>query len=452
MKIRSDERRSAVWHLRSARLSMRIGDPGAAQVEMSRLLGSPRNSSLASGGAVRLMIDALIELKRLDEALFFSQFGLLNWPNSTGFVVRRARIALLQGEFDEAISIARRWLLSSNQQRTDLPFVLAEAYARTEHHADASRIYCDLINRNRKVKWSSSDLIAAADSCLKSHSATAGLAFIDQVVHPPLLLRARLLCAAGRYTEALDVYDRLLSAVGIPGVQKSSAPVKDHSDQTAEAVNEAELLEASLERIEILYKFGSLESLMRLADWEFEVPSQDHRVRMALAKSLVALGEIHRSVRLIRRNPSNVSERAERLAVLLAAAELTNRPKLADRCAAGLLRLKRRDLIIQAERNALFGHLLQRSTNEGDFDTINHSSMRVSPLLESPLVELAKYAEQSLVRNDGRSENEVVEYDEHLARCRDYLHRHRGEESHCERNLRTSRIASATSAFLRSSI
>jgi len=425
MRIRSDERRSAVWHLRAARLSMQIGEPAAAHVEMRRLLGSPCNSSLVSGGAVRLMIDALIKLKCLDEAFFFTQFGLLNWPNSTGFVVRRARIALFQGEYDEAISIARRWLLSSNAPRTDLSLILAEAYARTDRHADASRIYCDLINGKRKVRWSSNDLIAAADSCLKSHSANAGLAIIDQVVHPPLLLRARLLRAAGRHAEALDVYDRLLTAYGIPGVQNSSAPVEAQSDQTAEAVNETELLEASLERIEILYLFGSRESLMRLTDWELEAPSQDHRVRMALAKSLVALGEVDLSVRLIRRNPSNVSERAERLAVLLAAAELTNKPRLADRCAVGLLRLKRRDLIIQAERDALFGHLLQQSMNKGDFDAVNHSSMGVSSSLDSPLVELVKYAAQSFIKNDGRSEGKAVEYEEHLARCRDFLHRHR---------------------------
>jgi len=244
-------------------------------------------------------------------------------------------------------------------------------------------------------------------------------------VHPPLLLRARLLRAAGRHAEALDVYDRLLTAYGIPGVQNSSAPVEAQSDQTAEAVNETELLEASLERIEILYLFGSRESLMRLTDWELEAPSQDHRVRMALAKSLVALGEVDLSVRLIRRNPSNVSERAERLAVLLAAAELTNKPRLADRCAVGLLRLKRRDLIIQAERDALFGHLLQQSMNKGDFDAINHSSMGVSSSLDSPLVELVKYAAQSFIKNDGRSEGKAVEYEEHLARCRDFLHRHR---------------------------
>ncbi len=427
MYVRSDERRAAVWHLRAARLSMSIGQPASALVEMQRFLGTVAETGIQSSAGLRLVIDALIALERYPEALRLVELARLAFPHSVSFCVRCARIHLLMDAHDQAIELATQIMAHEQQPRRDTLVILAQAYQAQGRHADALRIYRELMPQAGHGDISSELLISYAQTCLDVEAGDEGLEVLTRIILPPVLLKARLLASAQRLSEALQIYDALLTDYGVPS-SDADQTLKFILANTKTEFNEEQLLEASIERITILDRLGHLAALERLARFELDAPSEDARVRLALGHALATAGRSEIAYTLIQRERNHPIHNHTYLTVLLIIAEVEGMGRLATRIARTLSKTDR-SAIIHAEQNALLAKILR-----GQPLTSHPTNQTTATEFASPLLGLMQNACIALTTalQDSDSVNATIperksaeagQNQSHLSQCRVVLHR-----------------------------
>lgn len=272
-----------------------------------------------------------------------------------------ARAAMDEGRVDEALAPARRACALAPRRARLLEWLgRAEARAGNIKEAlDAVRSAASLRPRRASLR------IELAELALANEEHDLGLAALGALIDPPCLLHARLLAGAGRWREAVEMYDRVIDAGHATPAFQSISPTHVASMALRRPnrglVGDADLLRASIERIEVLERLGDREALQALADAEVDDPFRCGAVLVRLAESMLNMGDAPRCVRLARRCRTG-GQAPMALALLSVAAALLGRRMLAERCRARL-GVRDQSLLARAWRRGLMAQIISAQTS-----------------------------------------------------------------------------------------
>ncbi len=267
-----------------------------------------------------------------------------------------ARAAMDEGRIEEALAPARRaCALAPRRAR------LLEWLGRVESRAGNIGAALDAVRAAVSIRPRRASLrIELAELALAAEQYDLGLAALGALIDPPCLLHARLLAGAGRWREAVEMYDRVIDAGHAAPAFQSISPTHVASMALQRPnrglVGDADLLRASIERIEVLERLGDRAALQALADAELDDPFRCDAVVVRLAESALNMGDARRSVRLARRCRTG-GQAPMAIALLSVAATLLGRPMLAERCRARL-GVRDQSLLARAWRRGLMAEII----------------------------------------------------------------------------------------------
>ena len=343
-------------------------------------------------GAVRLAASAAYLLgnaRRLDQLIRLA--GKCYGDDAT-LLQLAAREAIDGGRLDDAANLVRRAVAIAPHRPSllQLRARLAARAGRLDEALEASRLATRLRPRRAALRLELAHLALAAGR----HD--LGLAALGALIDPPCLLHARLLAGCGRWREAVEMYDRVIES-HTPNPMSVSLSPDDSTSLTLRAGNrgvldDGELLDAAIERIDLLERLGDRAAIIGLADVESADPFRSRQVVIRLAESMLNLGEARRCIALARRCRRGV-ESATALALMSVAASLLGRTMLAERCRRRLC-LGDRTLLARAWRRGLMAEIItaQMSCRRAGSDP---TQSVLEPLLSSAVEVLGQVSEQS---------------------------------------------------------
>lgn len=366
--------------LREARLSWRLARLGATLDALEPLIqlieagetsiesAAAVGASGAGGakpwrarGAIRLAASAAYLLGR-DEALQrLLRVGAQHVGEDATLLHVAARRAVDDGRLDEAASLTRR-AAAIAPGKPRLLQLLARLEARSGRHdaaLEAARAAIRLRPRRACLRIEMAQIALAADR----HD--LGLKAIGALIDPPALLHARLLAGCGRWREAVEMYDRVLESNSPAPVSRSLSPLGAAPLSVPwfnrGVLADRELVDAAIERIDLLERLGERTALIALADAEVADPFRHGAVLIRLAEALLNLGETRRCVALAGR--CRHGEHAPRaLSLISVAADLLGRGPLAERCRRRLGQHDRA-LLARCWRRGLMARLIAAQTS-----------------------------------------------------------------------------------------
>lgn len=373
-------RRITASALREARLSWRLSRLGATLAALDPLLEmidaaeSSPGCSVAGGaketgqpkpwrtrGAVRLAASAAYLLGR-DEALErMLRLGARRYGEDATLLHLEARRAVDDGRLDDAASLARR-AAAIAPDRPRLRQLLARLEARAGRHdaaIEAARAAIRLRPRRACLR------VELAQIALAAGRHDLGLKAIGALIDPPALLHARLLAGCGRWREAVEMYDRVLeSHAPAPSSQSRSplaaAPIRVTCFNRGVDVDR-DLVDAAIERIDLLERLGDRSAVIALADAEVADPFRHPALLVRLAEVMLNFGEARRCVALAGLCRHS-AEAPRALALISVAADLLGRGVLAERCRRRL-RAGDRTLLARSWRRGLMARLIAAQTS-----------------------------------------------------------------------------------------
>ncbi len=312
-------------------------------------------------GAIRLAASCAYLLGRgetLDELINLAQ---RQWGDDATLLQLAARAAMDDGRVEESIALIRR-ARALAPRRPRLLELVGRLEARAGHMEQAlAAVRAAVRLRPRRASLR----IELAELALASGECALGLAALGVLIDPPCLLHARLLAGCGRLGEAAEMYNRLIDARSPAPAIQSISPNQSRSiplrSSNRGVMADQDLLDASIERIEVLERLGDRAALIALADAEIIDPYRCKTVMIRLADAVLNMGDPMRCIRLASRCRRGL-EGPHALALISVAASLLGRPVLAERCRQ---RLGARDqsLLARAWRRGLMAQIIAAQTS-----------------------------------------------------------------------------------------
>jgi tetratricopeptide (TPR) repeat protein len=302
--------------------------------------------------AIRLKIQLLLRQGDHDGADALLHRALRHRPEDAGLFLLRARSLAAQGRFAEADPLMRRVLAWRPQHVAALRLAGHVALRCGDAHRAAA---C----------WRAADLIRPRDgikclrvkALLKIHRPDLARGIMEQIQQPPLLLRTEVLIAEGRLKEAAEAL-------------ASQRPEPDDPEYEPACSALIEVLE---------HAAGSRALAAELARLGPEHPAAAIRGGLAW----LALGSFEEAIRRMARLRGSAGHRASSLSILMVAAAMLGRNRLATRALERLRRLREpvdRQFIAHAWCRGMVGRVIRRQSGR-------HSAGHVVPrgLLEGLL-------------------------------------------------------------------
>ncbi|GEM_PF-6266567 len=397
--------------LREARLNWRLSrlyetlkalEPIVRLVEegcdLSPSLGAPNTSERTTSsrqwarGAVRLAAASAYLVGCDDQLAQLVNLAYREWGDDATLLQIAARAAMDDGRMEDSVELVRR-ACALAPRRSRLLELLGRIEARAgniDEALAAVRVAARLRPRRASLR------IELAELALAAGQNDLGLSALGALIDPPCLLHARLLAGAGRWREAVEMYNRLIEAGHVTPTFQSISP--NHTttmglqSSNRGIVADEDLLNASIERIDVLERLGDRAAIQALADAESDDPFRCQAVLVRLAEATLNMGDPVRCARLASRCRHG-SESAFALALLSVAATLLGRPMLAERCRTRL-GLRDQSLLARAWRRGLMAEVIaaQSSCERAGADP---TQSVLEPLLEHATHVLTQVAEQS---------------------------------------------------------
>lgn len=364
-----------------------IADPGAPNgVERARVTRGWARGAIRLAAASAYLIGSN---NRLEEVMNLAQ---REWGDDATLLQIAARAAMDDGQMDASVELARR-ACALAPRRPRLLELLGRIEARAgniDQALAAVRVAARLRPRRASLR------IELAELALAAGQHDLGLSALGALIDPPCLLHARLLAGAGRWREAVEMYNRVIEAGHATPTFQSISPnhttTKGLQSPNRGIVADEDLINASIERLDVLERLGDRAAIQALADAEIDDPFRCRAVMVRLAEATLNMGDPLRCARLARRCRHG-GESAFALALLSVAATLLGRPMLAERCRARL-GLRDQSLLARAWRRGLMAEVIaaQSSCERAGADP---TQSVLEPLLEHATDVLTEVAQQS---------------------------------------------------------
>lgn len=380
MNFERPDRTAVARLLREARLNWRLTRLGETLAALEPLIQMARDATDLTAdpvpdpggqtrsarqtwarGAVRLAAQAaylLGEGERFDDLL---DLASARWGEDPTLLQLAARQAIDQGTTEQAAEFARRAAMLAPRRPRILQLLarLEARLGRLEDALEAARTATRLRPRRAALRLELAHLALAAGR----HD--LGLAALGALIDPPHLLHARLLAGCGRWREAVEMYDRVIDEHAPLPASVSISPADSTSlslcDGSRGVRHDRELLDAALERIDLLERLGDRDALTALADAELADPFRSPAVLVRLAEAMLNFGQARRCLALAWRCRRG-AESAAAFAFMSVAANLLGRAMLAERCRRRL-RLQDRALLARAWRRGMMAGIISDQTS-----------------------------------------------------------------------------------------
>lgn len=343
-------------------------------------------------GCIRLAASCAYLLGRGDTLNELLDMAQRQWGDDATLLQLAARAAMDDRRVEESIALIRR-ACALAPRRPRLLELLSRLEAQAGHMDEAIaavRVAARLRPRRASLRIELAELALASGDC------SLGLTALGALIDPPCLLHARLLAGCGRLSEAAEIYDRLIDArYSAPTIQ-SISPNQSRSI-ALQSFNrgvraDQDLLDASVERIEVLARMGDRAALIELADAELIDPFRSKTVLIRLADAMLNMGDAMRCIQLASRCRQGL-EQPYALALISVAASLLGRPLLAERCRQRL-GVRDQSLLARAWRRGLMAQIIAAQMScEGAGKDPTQSVLE--PLLQQALHALTERAVQS---------------------------------------------------------
>lgn len=323
--------------------------------------GRAEDASRWALGALRLAASCAYLLGETSKLEHFAALVERRWGDDAALLQLLARSAMDDGRMEEAVDLARRACARAPRRARLLELVgRIEARAGNLDEALAAvRVATRLRPRRASLR------IELAELALAAGQFDPGLAALGALIDPPCLLHARLLAGAGRLREAVEMYDRVIDSGHAAPVIHSISPRRrttlNLSSGNRGVMVDSDLLDASIERIDVLERLGDRTAIFALADAELADPFRSGPVMVRLAEAALNMGDPRRCVQLARRCRRGI-ESAFALALLSVAATLLKRPLLAERC-RDRLGPRDRALLARAWRRGMMAEIISAQTS-----------------------------------------------------------------------------------------
>lgn len=386
------DRREAAMILRAARHA----DAGRREELTDLALGMMPDSR----PVLRLHVRALFEADDCEGAHALTARGLLIWPNDATLMQYRAQALNELGRRNEALDEIQRLLHRQPHRVGALVFgaeVAGEAGQRERAviwlaRAHLLRPWCERIKQ------------LLAEALVRSERAAAALELINTLPRPMPLLRARVLRMLGRLCEAAEVLRATIEGGSFAG------------EPLPEEASEDELITEALIVAELR---GDHATCQRLSS---RLNDRTPRAMLQLARMNLSRGAFRRALRVATRLMNDASHGQSALAIIVAAAGMIQRNRLARR---SLIRLRSRygeqymKEMHACWRRAMLGRIVndQRNPRRACADP-------ASSLLQPMLQQAAGTLERRMRRHTVAGSFDVERLRQHERICRDALNLH----------------------------
>jgi len=343
-------------------------------------------------GAVRLAASCAYLLGRGETLNELINIAKRQWGDDATLMQLAARAAMDDQRVEESIALIRR-AGTLAPRRPRLLELLSRLEAQAGHMDEAMaavRVAARLRPRRARLRVELAELALASGEC------ALGLAALGALIDPPCLLHARLLAGCGRLGEAAEMYNRLIDTRSPAPMIQSISPNQSRSitpqSSNRGVMGDQDLIDASIERIDVLERLGDRAAIIALADAELIDPYRSRTVMIRLADAVLNMGDPMRCIRLASRCRHSLEE-PYALALISVAGSLLGRPLLAERCRQ---RLGARDqsLLARAWRRGLMAQIIAAQTSCERAGKDPTQSV-LEPLLQRALQVLTDEAAQS---------------------------------------------------------